>query len=132
MKNSGHVPALYRPPHCITVLVLSTAHERKTVMYFTAVQQFSSYFGVLKRTSDHKRYYPSQPNTRRERRPSSNKHLSRMHEFSTTALPEQTRPASRARKAINETKRVQSHVIYYCSYSSTRVHFKFSITQCSS
>ena len=74
--------------YCITVLVFSTVHERKTVMEFTAVQQFSSDFGVLKRTSDHKRYYHPQPNIRHERRPSPNKHMSRMHEFSETALLE--------------------------------------------
>ena len=42
---------------------------------------------------------PYWSNTRRERRPSLNKHLPRMHKVSETALSEQTTPASRVRKA---------------------------------
>ena len=59
----------------------------------------SCHLGVLKRTSDHRRYYHPQSNTRRERRPSPNKYLLRMHEFSETAFPERTSLTSRAGKA---------------------------------
>ena len=57
------------------------------------------YTVVVKRSSDHRRYYHPQSNIRRERRPSPNKHLPHMYEFSKTALHEQTTLASRAWKA---------------------------------
>ena len=84
--------------YCIILLVFRTAYEKKT-SGITALQQFMSDFGILKLRSDHRRYYHPQSNTRRERRPSLKKHLLRIHEFSETALPEQTTPSSRAGKA---------------------------------
>ena len=52
-------------------------HEIKSFRY-TAVKQFMSDFGLLKRTRDHRRYYHPQSNTRREctnsrRQPSLNR-----------------------------------------------------------
>ena len=54
---------------------------------------------VVKRSSDHRRYYHPQSNTRPERRPSPNKNLPQMYDFSKTALTKQTTPVSRAGKA---------------------------------
>ena len=52
---------------CFRKYANSTAHERETVRSFTAVQQFiSDFLGVLKRMSDHRRYYPPRTNTCRE------------------------------------------------------------------
>ena len=56
---------------------------------------------VVKRPNGHRRYYHPQSNTRRERRPSPNKHLPQMYDFSKTALTEQTTPDSRAEKATH-------------------------------
>ena len=68
------------------------AHCRQTYVNWSTV--------VDKRLSDHRRYYHhSQSNTRRERRPSPNKHLPQMYEFSRIALLGQATPASRAWKA---------------------------------
>ena len=73
-------------------------------------------FGVLKRTNDRRRYYHPQSNTRRERRPSSNEDLPQMYEFSKTALPEQTAPASSAGKATRgfQTRTEPYDVLLYC------------------
>ena len=69
-----------------------------------------STFEVLKRTSDHKRYYHPQSNTRREWRPSPNKqHPLQMYEFSKTAVTEQTTPASRAGKATRGYPNARTH-----------------------
>ena len=53
---------------------------------------------VVKPSKHSERYHP-RSNTRRERRPSPNKHLSQMYEFSKTALPEQTTATLRAEEA---------------------------------